>query len=48
MLYIGKTRAGAYGVFAGGILMLANAAILIVVYYGARLVISDELDGNIP
>jgi hypothetical protein len=43
---LGAKRATAYGIFAGGLLFLANAAILVVVYYGARLVISGELDGK--
>ena len=46
-VYEGAKRASAYGIFAGGLLMLANTAILIVIYYGARLVLSDELSGQL-
>lgn len=39
----GAAKALAYGVFAGGIGFLAGVAILVVVYYGATLVIADKL-----
>ena len=32
-------QAAAYGIFVGGIIFLANCAILVVIYYGAILVI---------
>jgi ABC-type multidrug transport system fused ATPase/permease subunit len=40
----GASRALAYGVFAGGIGFLAGMAILVVVFYGATLVIQGELE----
>lgn len=40
---LGSKRSLAYGIFAGGILLLANGAILVVIYYGARLVLQGEL-----
>lgn len=40
----GSKRSLAYGVFAGGIGFLAGVAILVVVFYGATLVIRDEMD----
>lgn len=39
----GAEKSLAYGVFAGGIGYLAGVAILVVVYYGATLVISGDL-----
>lgn len=39
----GAKKALAYGVFAGGIGFLIGVAILVVVYYGAMLVIHDKL-----
>jgi ATP-binding cassette subfamily B protein len=39
----GSIKAFAYGIFAGGIGFFAGFAILVVVYYGATLVIHDEL-----
>jgi ATP-binding cassette subfamily B protein len=40
----GAAKALAYGVFAGGIGFLAGLAILVVVYYGATLVIHGDLN----
>ena len=39
----GASKALAYGVFAGGIGFLMSVAILVVVYYGATLVIHGKL-----
>lgn len=39
----GATKALAYGIFAGGVGFLAGMAILVVVYYGATLVLADQL-----
>jgi ABC-type multidrug transport system fused ATPase/permease subunit len=39
----GRTKSWAYGVFVGGIGLLANLAILLVLWYGGKLVISDEI-----
>ncbi len=39
----GAKKSLAYGVFAGGLGFLAGVAILVVVYYGATLVIADKL-----
>lgn len=39
----GATKSLAYGIFAGGIGYLAGLAILVVVYYGATLVIHGEM-----
>eukprot|EP01034_Spumella_vulgaris_P022180 gene22180-28290_t len=44
----GAKKALAYGVFAGGLGYLAGVAILVVVYYGATLVIAGKLSiGNL-
>lgn len=40
----GAKKAFAYGIFAGGIGFFAGFAILVVVYYGATLVIHDDLE----
>lgn len=39
----GSKKSVAYGYFAGGALFVANVAILIVIYYGAVLVIRGEM-----
>lgn len=44
----GASKAFAYGIFAGGIGFLMSLAILVVIYYGATLVIHDKLSvGNL-
>ena len=40
----GALKALAYGFFTGFILFLFNAAILLVIFYGARQVIDGQLD----
>ncbi len=40
----GAKKAAAYGFFVGTIMFLANSAILVVIYYGAILVIDGDLD----
>ncbi len=45
---VGKKKSIAYGYFAGGAMFIANAVILIIVYYGAVLVIRNEMSiGNL-
>ena len=39
----GASKALGYGVFLGGSTLLAGVTILIVIYYGARLVINKEM-----
>jgi ABC-type multidrug transport system fused ATPase/permease subunit len=40
----GALTARAYGVFVGSIMFLANTAILVVIYYGAILVIKSQMN----
>jgi ABC-type multidrug transport system fused ATPase/permease subunit len=40
----GAAKAFAYGIFAGGVGFLMGVAILVVVYYGATLVIHDKMN----
>jgi len=40
---LGSKRASAYGLFAGSIMFVANNAILVVIFYGATLVLNNEL-----
>jgi len=42
--HAGASKAFAYGIFAGGIGFLMSVAILVVVYYGAVLVIHGKLN----